>query len=374
MESVFISHASDDADFADQLAADLQKHGYLTQTMDDLLPEGALLPTDRLDDRLSIAIEQHNYFIPVLTPSAISSNWVLKEIETALSHETQLGNVTILPVLRRRCVLPEVLGVRSPSDFTGSYTRGLRALLDKMLAFRLPAGERTPHVTGALLASEYIAQQLFYVLLPLRDELQGLTPRAFEELIAESLRGLGYQVELTQFTRDGGIDLIAIGGRDSQHKPILLQCKRYSPGKRVGVEVVKSLIYSTTPDLHKPVLVSTSSFIDQADWTNKRRLKRLTRCRWELNESDLVRVYWWIASTPELDQEITKPVTEARDRYSSLIDRKFQGLLSKDEEAELGRLEALLDKAEAPFYAPIKQKLITARDKLSSKSHRNKEN
>lgn len=41
------------------------------------------------------------------------------------------------------------------------------------------------------------------------EKLYDLSPRKFEELIAAILEDLGFEVELTQATRDGGSDIIA---------------------------------------------------------------------------------------------------------------------------------------------------------------------
>jgi ssDNA-binding Zn-finger/Zn-ribbon topoisomerase 1 len=57
-----------------------------------------------------------------------------------------------------------------------------------------------------------------------------MTPRQFEDAIAELFRQLGYTVTQTPFVNDGGKDAIAIkNGR--KH---LIECKRYSEGRSIG--------------------------------------------------------------------------------------------------------------------------------------------
>jgi HJR/Mrr/RecB family endonuclease/fumarate reductase subunit D len=57
-----------------------------------------------------------------------------------------------------------------------------------------------------------------------------MTPREFEIAVAELFRRLGYQVELTKFSNDGGKD--AIAWKDGQK--YLIECKRYGEGKLIG--------------------------------------------------------------------------------------------------------------------------------------------
>jgi restriction system protein len=70
--------------------------------------------------------------------------------------------------------------------------------------------------------------------------LYELEPRQFEELIARVFEAFGFEVELTARTRDGGRDLIAISNFPSRIK-YLIECKRYSPERRVGIDVVQRL-------------------------------------------------------------------------------------------------------------------------------------
>lgn len=79
---------------------------------------------------------------------------------------------------------------------------------------------------------EYLAQH--------PEELYGLSPRGFEELIGCVFEGFGYTVELTARTRDGGRDIVAIDHRIVEVK-YLIECKRYVDTKSVGVAAVRQL-------------------------------------------------------------------------------------------------------------------------------------
>jgi hypothetical protein len=59
---------------------------------------------------------------------------------------------------------------------------------------------------------------------------------------------------------------------------------------------------------------------------------------------------------------------QARARHAELVDKKFSSSLSEIEQAELLRLQAYLDQAEAKFYEPIERELESALTKLRRSS------
>lgn len=58
--------------------------------------------------------------------------------------------------------------------------------------------------------------------------------------------------------------------------------------------------------------------------------------------------------------------SQARARYAELVDKKFSASLTEPETAELSRLQAYLDQAEARFYEPVERKL----DSILAKARR----
>jgi HJR/Mrr/RecB family endonuclease len=73
------------------------------------------------------------------------------------------------------------------------------------------------------------------------EKMVELEPRKFEELVAELLRDLGYEVVLTPASKDGGFDIRAYHKTSIGTFLTLVECKRYSPEHPVGVEVVRGL-------------------------------------------------------------------------------------------------------------------------------------
>ena len=71
--------------------------------------------------------------------------------------------------------------------------------------------------------------------------LRAVAPRRFEEIVASLLEQDGYTVELTDETRDGGVDIFAYR-EDNGFRPLfLVECKRYAEKRPVSVEIVRNL-------------------------------------------------------------------------------------------------------------------------------------
>ena len=102
------------------------------------------------------------------------------------------------------------------------------------------------------------------ILLHLASEperLYQLTPRKFEEVIADLLSAFGYEVELTKQTRDKGIDIFAIHRATGLGfvERYLIECKRNAPKNRVGIAVVHRLLGVGREEPNTGLIVATTS-------------------------------------------------------------------------------------------------------------------
>jgi restriction system protein len=97
------------------------------------------------------------------------------------------------------------------------------------------------------------------------EDIFKLTSRQYEELIAELMSDMGYEVELTRATRDGGKDILASIKTDATDFLMLVEAKRYGQDHKVGVSLVRAL-YGTLCDYqaNSGMLVTTSSFSKDA--------------------------------------------------------------------------------------------------------------
>lgn len=90
-----------------------------------------------------------------------------------------------------------------------------------------------------------------------------LTSRQFEELAAELLSRMGYEVQLTPATRDGGKDLYAARKDGLGSFLYLVECKRFAPDRSVGVGIVRSLYGVAQHEKANGAIVMTTSFFSE---------------------------------------------------------------------------------------------------------------
>ena len=61
--------------------------------------------------------------------------------------------------------------------------------------------------------------------------------------MAELLRDMGYEVELTPETRDGGRDILAAFGLPHGEILTLVECKRFRPDRKVGIDILERFLW-----------------------------------------------------------------------------------------------------------------------------------
>jgi len=102
-------------------------------------------------------------------------------------------------------------------------------------------------------------------LLGTRPELMyDLRPRQFEELLAELYEREGFVVELTQETRDGGVDLYLVRHTAFGRLLTLVDAKRYRADRSVGVGAVRQLYGVVEAHRASTGVVATTSFFSRA--------------------------------------------------------------------------------------------------------------
>ena len=108
------------------------------------------------------------------------------------------------------------------------------------------------------------------------EDIHRLTPRKFEELIAELLKDRGWDVELTKETRDGGKDILAYLETDVGRLLCLVEAKKYRKDRPVGVSLIRNL-YGTLCDANATsgMLVTTSTFTQDAQIFQERHQYKL---------------------------------------------------------------------------------------------------
>ncbi|HET7233994.1 MAG TPA: toll/interleukin-1 receptor domain-containing protein [Longimicrobium sp.] len=123
-KEAFLSHASADSETAEKIAGTLRRHGVpIWYSPSDIL--GA----QQWHDEIGNALARCDWFLLVLTPAAVASVWVKRELVYALNDPRYSR---ILPMLIETCEaerLSWVLPSFQMIDFRSDFDRGCRQLL-----------------------------------------------------------------------------------------------------------------------------------------------------------------------------------------------------------------------------------------------------
>lgn len=89
----FVSHSSANKDIAKRLAEDLRKNG-----IDAWFDAWEIAPGESLRRKIEAGIEAAQYFIVLLTPESLRSEWVQTELDAALIKKIE-GNCHLVPII-----------------------------------------------------------------------------------------------------------------------------------------------------------------------------------------------------------------------------------------------------------------------------------
>lgn len=121
-----------------------------------------------------------------------------------------------------------------------------------------------------------------------------LRPREFEEVVAEILTRFGWKVDLTGQTRDGGYDIFGLApSRDGVETSWVVECKRYSPERVVGINIVREL-YGV-----KPVLKGGANILIATTSRFSREVERFQKSRYDLSLKDYAHLVDWLRKCAE---------------------------------------------------------------------------
>ena len=119
---VFISHAHEDAPFAHQLAADLERDGIPVW----IAPE-SIRPGEQWLTAIARGLQESGVCVVVLTPAGVASSWVEYETNLAINRERR-GQMSLLLLDVADCDAPFGWTGFQFLPFRGSYAAGLAAL------------------------------------------------------------------------------------------------------------------------------------------------------------------------------------------------------------------------------------------------------
>jgi len=158
VKQVFVSHAEEDAELAHRLADDLRRHDISIWIM----PE-SIRPDETWVDAINRGLSDSSHVVVVLTPAAVTSEWVHIEMSAAINLERK-GEIQILPLDVRPCQVPPLWQTYQAISFSPRhYEAGLLRLLERLGCKR----QETPRPI-----SDYILDQVSIIV----DQIRSLSP------------------------------------------------------------------------------------------------------------------------------------------------------------------------------------------------------
>lgn len=104
-----------------------------------------------------------------------------------------------------------------------------------------------------------ISEELTSHLLKNPKAMHEFSPQKFEELVAYIMEKHGYEVTLTQQSKDGGIDIYALKNEGFGDILTIVDCKKYSDKNPVGVAAVRGMYGTLQVENASHGMIATTS-------------------------------------------------------------------------------------------------------------------
>jgi hypothetical protein len=124
---VFLSHSSKDKEIIRRIATDLTAEGISVW-----LDEQRIRVGDSIPEGIAQGLAESDFFIIALSQHSVESEWVKRELNSALVDEISRRRVAILPVKLNEVEIPAAIRDKKYADFTRSYRHGFQELLDSI--------------------------------------------------------------------------------------------------------------------------------------------------------------------------------------------------------------------------------------------------
>jgi transcriptional regulator with XRE-family HTH domain len=132
MANVFISHSSKDKEFVRMLANDITEAGHKVWLDEREIKVGECIVTG-----IEKGLSENEYVIIVLSPNSVLSGLVEREWKSAYWSEIHKKKIIVLPVLYKKCEIPQLLKTKKYADFSEKYDVGLNELIESIHTFEL---------------------------------------------------------------------------------------------------------------------------------------------------------------------------------------------------------------------------------------------
>lgn len=192
----------------------------------------------------------------------------------------------------------EQIAARLNLSYTSVFTYKARAkkILRNLLHFEnflsnielYPTENTVSH--NVQIKTDEINAELIKYLARHPSQMRDLSPYKFEDLVAELLRDMGYDVYKTPKTRDGGRDIIAVITIPPNKQIVtLVECKNWTASRKIQPEQVKSFLYTMNDqDKANFGMMATTSFFS----AGAQELQKMHK--WKLSLYDFDKMNEWL--------------------------------------------------------------------------------
>lgn len=139
---IFVSHAHQDAEFAQRLAEDLRANGWETWIAPD-----NILPGEKWVEAINRGLTECGIFALVVSENALKSRWVESETNAAISLEHR-GEMRFVPLALESVSTPPLWGNYQQILFYDDYDRGFQQLLRHFEGGKQSAERAAPAVVA----------------------------------------------------------------------------------------------------------------------------------------------------------------------------------------------------------------------------------
>jgi hypothetical protein len=123
MPNIFLSHSSADKPFVEKLAKDLKRVG-----VNVWFDKWEIKIGESITWKIEEGIRENEYLGIIISPEALTSEWVKSEIGAGWVKQMQTKKIFILPIYYRQCSIPYFLADRKYADFRNDYQTGFEEL------------------------------------------------------------------------------------------------------------------------------------------------------------------------------------------------------------------------------------------------------
>ena len=215
----------------------------------------------------------HDYYQIVL--GSLTQSEAIELMKQRIDNETytKSPNKQIIQLLDKLAYNPLLITSTIKLINSGRYTfRDILELIKPKLIYQnqLLIDEANPKIilpeTPKIITDvKVIGSSLIEKVSRNPELMRSITPREFEEFVADLFCKKGYNVTLTPQTRDGGKDFYIVEDKGFGKFLYYIECKRYSANRPVGINLVREFYGTVNIDRATAgILVTCSYFSDEA--------------------------------------------------------------------------------------------------------------